>query len=86
MLSGSHMHLAARYGVASFDIPVADYRSYISSLINLKPALPAGITGSPHYVIIMLHIFFANLFIMIFPFSKMIHSVFIFFTQNIKRK
>ncbi len=86
MIFGSHMHLAARYGIAGFDIPVADYRSYIYSLIILRPELPGGITGSPHYVIIMLHILFANIFMMIFPFSKMIHSVFIFITQNIKRK
>jgi nitrate reductase gamma subunit len=86
MVFGSHMHLAARYGISGFDIPLADYRAYISGLIILRPVIPAGITGSPHYVIIMLHIFFANIFMMIFPFSKMIHSVFIFITQNIKRK
>ena len=86
MLSGSHMHLAARYGITSFDIPVSDYRSYIGSLVEFRPVLPDGISTSPHYVIIMLHVLFANLFMMIFPFSKMIHSVFIFFAQNIKRK
>lgn len=83
---GSHINLAARYGIYGFDIPVEDYRAYLSSLIALNPALPSGITGSPHYVIIVLHILFANLFMMIFPFSKMVHSVFIFFTQNLKRQ
>ncbi|HDP81407.1 MAG TPA: hypothetical protein ENN21_11250 [Spirochaetes bacterium] len=83
---GSHMHLAARYGIAGFDIPLDDYRAYLSSMVNFKPELPAMITASPHYVIIMLHILFANLFLMLFPFSKMIHSVFVFFTIAVKRK
>lgn len=86
MISGSHMNLASTYGISGFDIPVEDYRTYLSSLISLNPIIPEGITESPHYVIVALHIFFANIFIMIFPFSKMIHSVFIFLTQNIKRK
>ncbi len=84
---GSHMHLAARYGIAGFDIPLDEgYRAYLGSMAAFKPELPATITSSPHYVIVMLHIFFANLFLMIFPFSKMIHSVFIFFSFNLKRK
>lgn len=86
IITGSHMHLASRYGIAGFDIPVEDYRAYLSSLIAFSPVIPDGISGSPHFVIVSLHIFFANLFMMIFPFSKLIHSVFIFMTQNIKRK
>jgi nitrate reductase gamma subunit len=86
ILFGSHMNLAALYGAAGFDIPVEDYRKYLSSMIAFRPLLPDGITGSPHYVLIVLHIFFANLFLMIFPFSKMIHSVFTFIAHNTKRK
>ncbi len=83
---GSHMHLAARYGIAGFDIPVEDYRVYLNSMVSFNPELPATITASPHYVILMLHVLFANLFLMIFPFSKMIHSVFVFAALGIKRK
>jgi nitrate reductase gamma subunit len=85
IIFGSHMNLASRYGIMGFDIPVEDYRTYLSSLITLTPTLPEGITGSPHYVIIMLHIFFANLFMIVFPFSKMIHSAFTFIAHNMKR-
>jgi len=86
MIFGSHMNLAATWGIAGFDIPVEDYRTYLWSMVLFSPELPKGITYSPHYVILALHIFFANIFLMLFPFSKMIHSVFIFFAQNIKRK
>lgn len=86
MLFGSHMHIASRYGIAGFDIPLDDYRAYLSGLVNLKPVIPDGILFSPHYIIIVIHIFFANLFAMIFPFSKMIHSIFTFFSHSLARK
>ncbi len=83
---GSHMSLASRYGIAGFDIPVDAYREYLSSLFTKNPTISQGILASPHYVLVVLHVFFANLFLMLFPFSKMIHSVFIFTAQLIKRK
>lgn len=83
---GSHMSLASRYGIAGFDIPVESYRQYLSSLFTAHPFVSQGIMASPHYVLVALHIFFANLFLMLFPFSKMVHSVFIFTAQLIKRK
>ena len=86
MLIGSHLHLAARYGIAGFDIPVSEYRIYLSSLVSLKPVIPDRIAGSPHYVLVALHIFLANLVLMLFPFSKMIHAIFTFFTHAIARK
>ena len=82
---GSHMHLAARYSESGFDIQVGDYRAYLSSLFAFKPAIPAEISDSPHYIMLVLHIFLANLVMIFFPFSKMIHSVFVFFAQRIKR-
>jgi nitrate reductase gamma subunit len=86
IIFGSHMHLAARYSESGFDIVVGDYRAYLSSLFAFKPKLPDEITQSPHYVILVIHIFFANLVMIFFPFSKMIHSVFVFLSQNFKRK
>ena len=83
---GSHMTLASRYGIAGFDISVTAYREYLTSLFLLNPKISQGILASPHYVIVVLHIFFANLFMILFPFSKMIHSVFTFSAQFIKRK
>jgi nitrate reductase gamma subunit len=86
IIFGSHMHLASRYGVMGFDITVDDYRAYLSSLFAFKPVIPEGITDSPHYVILVLHILFANLVMITFPFSKMIHSVFVFFAHHLKRE
>lgn len=86
MIFGSHLHLAARYTESGLDIQVEDYRTYLSSLVAFKPLVPEEISDSPHYVLVVLHIFFANLFLIFFPFSKMIHSVFTFAAHILKRK
>lgn len=86
MIFGSHLHLADRYSESGIDIQLADYRAYLSSLIAFKPVVPEEISFSPHYVLVVLHIFFANLFLIFFPFSKMIHAVFTFAAHILKRK
>jgi nitrate reductase gamma subunit len=88
VLFGSIVHLSSRYGSYSalVEVSVEDYRIYLGSLFSLNPVLPDRITHAPHYVVLFLHILFANIFLILFPFSKMIHSVFIFFAHYIKRK
>jgi nitrate reductase gamma subunit len=56
------------------EMSVADYRSYLWSLLTLKPDLPAPLLVSGHSFMLILHVFFANLFLMFFPFSKIMHS------------
>jgi nitrate reductase gamma subunit len=73
VLFGSEMDWARRwyeYG----DLSVEDYRLYLSSLLLLRPGLSANLTLSGHSFMLVLHIFFANLFLMFFPFSKIMHS------------
>jgi len=81
---GSHMNLASRHLDFMFDL--SRMREYLQSLIAFKPVLPDDIVSSYHTIMLALHVFFANLFLMLFPFGKMIHSVFAFCTLNIKRK
>jgi nitrate reductase gamma subunit len=88
MIIGSHLHLSARLyaGGGAFDIPVEAYREYLSSIIAFSPVVPKGIEDSPHYVLVALHIFLANLVLMLIPFSKVVHMVFAFLSLNLKRK
>ncbi len=83
---GSHLHMGERYGMAQFGVDTNLYREYLGSLVAFKPVIPDGITMSPHYVLVALHIFLANLVLMMLPFSKMIHMVFSFLSLNLKRK
>ncbi len=73
VLFGSQMDWARNwyeYG----DLSVEDYREYLTSLLYLKPALSPNLTLSGHSFMLVLHVFFANLFLMFFPFSKIMHS------------
>ena len=83
---GSHLHIGERYGMAQFGVGTDLYREYLGSLIAFKPVIPEGITMSPHYVLVALHILLANLVLMMLPFSKMIHMVFTYLSLNLKRK
>jgi nitrate reductase gamma subunit len=72
VLFGSEMDWARRWYYYT-ELGVEDYRMYLSSLFRLKPIMPA-LTG--HSFMLVLHVFFANLFLMFFPFSKIMHSFF----------
>ena len=70
---GSQMDWARRwydYG----NLSVEDYRQYLSSLLYLRPRLSSDLTLSGHSFMLVLHVFFANLFLIFFPFSQVMHS------------
>jgi len=72
---GSEMDWARNwYGYE--ELSVQDYRQYFSSLLIFQPELPETMTMSGHSFMLVLHVFFANLFLMFFPFSKIMHSFF----------
>ena len=74
VIFGAEMHWARR--LYSYDfMGVPEYREYLMSLLTFSPSLD-GILGSGHSFMLVLHVFFANLFIMFFPCSKMMHSIF----------
>ncbi len=73
VIFGSQLDWARRWYDYS-EMTVQDYRTYLFSLLTLKPVLPAAITGSGHSFMLVLHVFFANLFLMFFPFSKIMHA------------
>ena len=74
VIFGSEMDWARRwyeYG----DMTPEDYRTYLYSLLVLKPELPYAVTFSGHSFMLVLHVFFANLLLMVFPFSQLMHSM-----------
>ena len=57
-------------------ISLDDYREYLSSLLYLRPEVPTSLELSGHAFMLVSHVFFANLFLIFFPFSKIMHSFF----------
>lgn len=73
VIFGSEMDWARNwYGYGEMGVP--DYREYLSSLLRLRPALPYAVDNSGHAFMLVLHVFFANLFLMFAPFSKIMHA------------
>jgi nitrate reductase gamma subunit len=84
VLFGSEMDWARRwYGYDAMG--VEDYREYLLNLLCLRPALPDSLTDSGHSFMLVLHVFFANLFLMFFPFSKVMHSFFSLAMNKLRR-
>lgn len=80
---GSEMDWARRwydYG----EMSVQEYRSYLSSIFLFRPSI-ADVSSSGHSFMLVLHVFFANLFLMFFPFSHLMHSIFGFALNKIRR-
>lgn len=63
---------------------VSDYRTYLSSLLAFKPKL-GGIDSAGHAFMLVAHVFFANVLLMVFPFTKLMHAIFTFALNAIRR-
>lgn len=73
VIFGSEMDWARRwyeYG----EMTVDDYREYLVSLIRFRPELPYAVTASGHSFMLVLHVLFANIFLICFPFSQSMHA------------
>ncbi len=53
---------------------VDGYREYLYSLVTFKPELPYNIDAG-HSFMLVVHVFFANLLLIVFPFTQLMHSI-----------
>ncbi len=75
---GNHMRFLGK-------IHAADYRIYFQSLLAFKPTFPKGLADSPTKWALVFHTLFANLLIIYFPFSKLVHVI-ATFPSNLARR
>ncbi len=67
-------------------IPGNAYQDYISSLLSFKPSLGSALAASPAKNLFVLHLFLVNLFLLYFPFSKLLYWFFgALLTNSIRR-
>jgi nitrate reductase gamma subunit len=69
----------------SGDIRVADFRAYLQSLLIFRPAFPEALAASSTKWALILHVLFANLVFIFFPFSKLVHVI-ATFPANLARR
>lgn len=84
VIFGSELDWARRWYDYS-ELGVADYSDYLMSLLRFQPELPDAMTASGHSFMIALHVFFANLFLIFLPFSKIMHSFFALPMNKLRR-
>ena len=83
VIFGSEMDWARRwydYGGMGVD----DYRDYFWSMVTFHPDV-YSVTQAGHSFMLVLHVFFANLFLMFFPFTKLMHAITTFPMNKIRR-
>lgn len=66
------------------DFHVEDYRQYVQSLLVFKPAYPEAIANSSSKIVLSLHVLSVNIFILYFPFSKLMHIIGTFAANKIR--
>ena len=67
------------------ELSAEDYQIYLKGLFFLQPEIPDSMTASGHSFMMVLHVLFANLFLMFFPFSKIMHSFFSLAMNKLRR-
>lgn len=83
VIFGSEMDWARRWYLYE-EMSVDAYRSYLSSLVYFQPQI-ADVSASGHSFMLVLHVFFANVFLMFFPFSPLMHSIFAVALNKLRR-
>ena len=84
VLFGSQMDWARNW--YEYDVlTVEGYREYLSSIFHFRPQVPTDMMYSGHAFMLVLHVFFANIFLMFFPFSKMMHTFFTLPMSKLRR-
>jgi nitrate reductase gamma subunit len=66
-------------------VHTTDYRAYLQSLIAFRPAFPKVLADSSTKWALVIHVLFANLLFIYFPFSKLVHVI-ATFPANLARR
>ena len=74
---GDHLRFFAPFSVE-------DYRAYVQSLLVFNPSFPETIANSGAKWVLVMHVFFVNLFVIYFPFSKLTHAIGTFAVNTVR--
>jgi len=74
--TGDTISWANSWNSDGFVLTKQDFGNYLNSLISFSWTNPSEILSGSHYVVLVVHVFLANLVLMVLPFSKMMHFIF----------
>jgi nitrate reductase gamma subunit len=74
---GDHLRFFAK-------ISASEYRAYFQSVLTFRPYFPEAIAEKGARWVLTMHVFFVNLFVMYFPFSKLTHAIGTFAVNSVR--
>ncbi len=75
-MSGDIISWGNSWNGNGFVLTKQDFGAYLDSLIRFSWEDPRQLLEGSHYVVMVVHVFLANLFLMVLPFSKVMHAFF----------
>lgn len=84
-ITGATISWAISWGTDGFMFTKQDFGVYLNNLLKFNFTNPnQGLSGA-HYVVVVIHVLLANLFLMLLPFSKVMHTFFALPLNKIRR-
>jgi nitrate reductase gamma subunit len=66
------------------NIHTEEYRKYFLSILQFKPSFPEALVDSQTRWVLSWHVLSVNLFVIYFPFSKLVHVIGTFFANKVR--
>jgi len=85
LLSGDMMSWANSWSENGFVMTKQDFGAYLASLARFEFANPRDLLPGSHYIVVVIHVFLANLFLMLLPFTKVMHTFFALPLNRLRR-
>ncbi len=76
VLTGDTISWANSWNENGFVLGKAEFGEYLRGLLTFSFADPHEVLYGSHYIVVVLHVLLANLFLMLFPFTKVMHTFF----------
>ena len=85
ILTGGIMSWSNSWGENGFVLEKVDFGNYMNILVDFSFENRHSQLDSSHYFLVVFHVFLANIFLMVFPFTKFIHTFFAMALNRIRR-
>ena len=85
-LLGDMMSWANSWGAHGFVMTKRDFSLYFDGLARFTFADPRAVLHGSHYHFVVLHVFLANVFFIVLPFTKIVHTFFTIPINLLRRK
>jgi nitrate reductase gamma subunit len=84
-LTGGIMSWSNSWGENGFVLEKSDFRNYMNILTRFNFENPHPVLDSSHYFHVVFHVLLANIFLIIFPFTKFVHTFFALILNKLRR-